>query len=78
MKQIFKIESCKPVSAPATKTWTFQAGDQEILGEKAHKLYRTAVGNLLFVTLERRDIKYTTRECARDLEEPPGLSMRKG
>ncbi len=77
LKQILNVETCKPVGTPTTKAWSFQAGDQEILDEKACKLYRAAVGKLLFVAQDRADIKHATKECARDLAEPAGLSTRK-
>jgi hypothetical protein len=77
LKEILNMSSCKPVGTPATKAWTYQAGDQEELSTADHSLYRTAVGKLLFVAQDRADIKYATKECARDLATPTGLSMRK-
>ena len=65
------------MGTPATKAWTYQAGDQEELSTADHSLYRTAVSKLLFVAQDRADIKYATKECARDLATPTGLSMRK-
>ncbi len=40
-------------------------------------MYRAAVGKLLFMAQDRVDIKYATKEYARDLAGPTGLSMRK-
>ena len=77
LKEILNMSSCKPVGTPATKAWSYLAGDQEELSAADHSLYRTAVGKLLFVAQDRADIKYATKECARDLATPTGLSMRK-
>ena len=77
LKEILNMSSCKPVGTPATKAWTYQAGDQEELSTADHSLYRTAVGKLLFVAQGRADIKYATKECARDPATPMGFSMRK-
>ncbi len=77
LKEILNMSSCRPVGTPATKAWSYQEGDQEELSAADHTLYRTAVGKLLFVAQDRADIKYATKECARDLATPTGLSMRK-
>ncbi len=77
LKELLNMGPCKPVSTPATQAWSYQAGDQERLDNAAHKVYRTAVGKLLFMAQDRADIKYTTKECARDLAEPTERSMRK-
>ena len=77
LKEILNMSTCKPVGTPATKSWSYQAGDQEELSAADHSLYRTAVGKLLFIAQDRADIKYATNECARDLATPTGLSMRK-
>ena len=65
LKKVLKMSTCKPVGTPATKAWTFQAGDNEELSPADHSIYRTAVGKLLFMAQDRADIKYATKECAR-------------
>ncbi len=40
-----------------------------------HSIYRTAVGELLFMAQDRADIKHATKECARELSAFTGLSM---
>ena len=77
LKEVLNMSTCKPVGTPATKAWTYQAGDAEELSAGDHSIYRTAVGKLLFMAQDRADIKYATKECARELSAPTGLSMRK-
>ena len=77
LKEVLNMSTCKPVGTPATKAWTYQAGDDEELSAADHSIYRTAVGKLLFMAQDRADIKYATKECARELPAPTGLSMRK-
>ena len=77
LKEVLSMSTCKPVGTQATKAWTYQAGDAEELSAGDHSIYRTAVGKLLFMAQDRADIKYATKECARELSAPTGLSMRK-
>ena len=77
LKKVLNRSTCKPVGTPATKAWTFQTGDDEELTAADHSIYRTAVGKPLFMAQDRADMKYATKECARELAGPTGLSMRK-
>ena len=65
LKEVLNMSTCKPVGTPATKAWTYQAGDDEELSAADHSIYRTAVRKLLFMAQDRADIKYATKECAR-------------
>ena len=76
LKEVLNMSTCKPVGTPATKAWTYQAGDAEALTAGEHSIYRTADETLLFMERDRADIKYTAKECARELSAPTGLSMR--
>ncbi len=75
--KVLNMSTCTPVGTPATKAWTYQAGDAEALSAGEHSIYRTAVGKLLYMAQDRANIKYATKECARELSAPTGLSMRK-
>ncbi len=63
IKEVLNMSTCKPVGNPATKAWTYQAGDAEELSTGDRSIYRTAVGELLVMAQDRADIKYATKSA---------------
>ena len=72
LKEVLNMSTCKLVSTSATKAWAFQAATLRSCRRRT-----TALTKLLFMAQDRADIKYATKECARELAAPTGLSMRK-
>ena len=64
LKEVLNMSTCKPVSTPATKAWTFQAGDNEELSPADHSTYRTAVCMLLFCPRTPSDCHPSRTETA--------------
>ncbi len=73
LEEVLNMSTCKPLGTPATKAWTYQAGDAEKLSAGDHSIYRTAVGKLLFMAQDRANIKYATKECARSCRHLQGF-----
>jgi hypothetical protein len=68
------IEQAKPAATPGIKDEPEQA---EPLGPEAHRRYRTLVGRLLYMSLDRADIQYAVKELSRQLHAPTEHSMVK-
>jgi len=68
------LEQAKPAATPGIKDEPEQA---EPLGPEAHRRYRTLVGRLLYMSLDRADIQYAVKELSRQLHAPTEHSMVK-
>lgn len=70
------MTNCMMVVTPAMKSWSYKSGDELPLSEEEHRLYRGIVGQLMYVAADRADLKFATKEAARETSQPTQLSMR--
>ena len=67
----YGMTNCKPAVAPGTVATTRLTLDSdEALNPVEHKLYRRAVGTLLWPSTVRSDILYAVKELSRGLSQP--------
>ena len=50
--------------------------ETEPLGEADAKLYRSAVGSAIYLSLDRREIQYAVKEAARHMSQPRKCDMQ--
>eukprot|EP00971_Amphidinium_carterae_P243088 4827113-Amphidinium_carterae.1 len=67
------MEKCNPSSIPGNKKppITGQPVDKE-----QHSMYRTAVGQLVWVSQLRVDIAYAVKELSRSLQQPDNEDLK--
>ena len=70
------MKDAKPVATTGTVTINKTVPDTPLSPEE-HKVYRTAVGKLLWLALVRGDIAYATKELSRDVTAPTMQSVAK-
>eukprot|EP00971_Amphidinium_carterae_P233502 4634054-Amphidinium_carterae.3 len=63
----YNFEKCKPSTVPGNKKPPIAA---EPLDKEHHSMYRTAVGQLLWVSQLRADIAFAVKELSRSLQPP--------
>ncbi|CAE7666480.1 unnamed protein product [Symbiodinium sp. CCMP2592] len=66
---LYGMQNAKPVATTGTVTINKTVPDTPLSPEE-HKVYRTAVGKLLWLALVRGDIAYATKELSRDVTAP--------
>ena len=66
MLELYDMKSCKPTAAPGADTLRKKL-DAEPLSNEAHKLYRRAVGELLWLANVRPEIMFAVKELSRGL-----------
>ena len=54
-----------------------EADDDDLLGEAQHKIFRSCVGRLLYLSQYRLDIQWVLRELCRVLQAPNMLAWRR-
>ena len=69
MLELYDMKSCKPNAAPGADTLRKKL-DVEPLSNEAHKLYRRAVGQLLWLANVRPEIMFAVKELSRGLSAP--------
>lgn len=67
--EITGMTNAAPVATPGIKLEARVAGEKELDAQAASQ-YRAAAGLLLFISLERFDLAYATKECARGMTKP--------
>ncbi|CAE7380121.1 unnamed protein product, partial [Symbiodinium pilosum] len=67
--ELYDMKSCKPTAAPGADTLRKKL-DAEPLSNEAHKLYRRAVGQLLWLANVRPEIMFAVKELSRGLSAP--------
>lgn len=72
-----KMETSNPAATPGTATLKQSTNDEAPLDKQEHADYRRAVGKLQWLTYTRPDISFSTKELARDLQQPTQQSLRK-
>ena len=73
---LYGMKDAKPVATTGTVTINKTVPDTPLSPEE-HKVYRTAVGKLLWLALVRGDIAYATKELSRDVTAPTMQSVAK-
>ena len=73
---LYGMKDAKPVATTGTVTINKSVPDTPLSPEE-HKVYRTAVGELLWLALVRGDIAYATKELSRDVTAPTMQSVAK-
>ena len=73
---LYGMKDAKPVATTGTVTINKTVPDTPLSPEE-HKVYRTAVGKLLWLALVRGDIAYATKELSRDVTAPTMQSAAK-
>ena len=73
---LYGMKDAKPVATTGTVTINKTVPDTPLSPEE-HKVYRTAVGKLLWLALVRGDIVYATKELSRDVTAPTMQSVAK-
>eukprot|EP00971_Amphidinium_carterae_P347692 6489812-Amphidinium_carterae.1 len=74
--KLLDMEGCKPVGSPRVEYSERQAGAlQGALSAEDHAKYRTAVGKLLYLALDRIDLCYAVGQLSRALSKPTELDM---
>ena len=71
------METSNPAATPGTATLKQATNDEAPLDKQEHADYRRAVGKLQWLTYTRPDISFSTKELARDLQQPTQQSLRK-
>ena len=74
--ELYGMKDAKPVATTGTVTINKTVPDTPLSPEE-HKVYRTAVGKLLWLSLVRGDIAYATKELSRDVTAPTMQSVAK-
>ena len=74
--ELYGMKDAKPVATTGTVTINKTVPDTPLSPEE-HKVYRTAVGKLLWLALVRGDIAYATKELSRDVTAPTMQSVAK-
>ena len=74
--ELYGMKDAKPVATTGTVTINRTVPDTPLSPEE-HKVYRTAVGKLLWLALVRGDIAYATKELSRDVTAPTMQSVAK-
>ena len=74
--ELYRMKDAKPVATTGTVTINKTVPDTPLSPEE-HKVYRTAVGKLLWLALVRGDIAYATKELRRDVTAPTMQSVAK-
>eukprot|EP00971_Amphidinium_carterae_P033775 665473-Amphidinium_carterae.1 len=69
----YNLEKCKPSTIPGNKKPPVAA---EPLGKDQHSMYRTAVGQLLWVSQLRADIAFVVKELSRSLQQPDNEDLK--
>ena len=72
-----KMETSNPAATPGTATLKQTTNDEAPLDKQEHADYRRAVGKLQRLTYTRPDFSFSTKELARDLQQPTQQSLRK-
>ena len=72
-----KMETSNPAATPGTAILKQSTNDEAPLDKQEHADYRRAVGKLQWLTYTRPDISFSTKELARDLQQPTQQSLRK-
>ena len=67
----------KAVGTTGTTSFSHRLDLDDPLSTDEHKVYRTAVGKLLWLALIRPDMSYATKELSRDLTAPTNQSLLK-
>eukprot|EP00971_Amphidinium_carterae_P313618 6233283-Amphidinium_carterae.1 len=68
------METCK--IAPTPSTMSGGGDDQTALDLGEVKVYRSAVGSLLYMASDREDIQWEVSKLARRLKEPRGCDLK--
>ena len=74
--ELYGMKDAKPVATTGTVTINKTVPDTPLSPDE-HKVYRTAVGKLLWLALVRGDIAYATKELSRDVTAPTMQSVAK-
>ena len=74
--ELYGMKDAKPVATTGTVTINKTVPDTPLSPEE-HKVYRTAVGKLLWLALVRGDIAYAVKELSRDVTAPTMQSVAK-
>ena len=69
MLELYDMKSCKPTAAPGADALRKKL-DAEPLSNERHKLYRRAVGQLLWLANVRPEIMFAVKELSRGLSTP--------
>eukprot|EP00971_Amphidinium_carterae_P003079 60308-Amphidinium_carterae.1 len=69
----YNLEKCKPSTMLGNKTPLVVA---ESLDKEQHSMYRTARGQLLWVSQLRADIAFTVKELSRSLQQPGNEDLK--
>eukprot|EP00971_Amphidinium_carterae_P349310 6490955-Amphidinium_carterae.3 len=69
----YNLEKCKPSTVPGNKKPALAA---EPLDKEQHSMYKTAVGQLLWVSQLRADIAFAVKELSRSLQQPDNVDLK--
>eukprot|EP00971_Amphidinium_carterae_P008362 165013-Amphidinium_carterae.1 len=67
------MEKCSPSSVPGSKKPPIVG---QPIDKEQHSMYRTAVGQLLWVSQLRVDIAYAVKELSRALQQPDNEDLK--
>jgi hypothetical protein len=74
MLKIFKMEDCKPMTTPMITRSKLSKDDESM--EANQKLYRSMIGNLLYVTTSRLDVMQAVGVVAMFQSAPKGTHVQ--
>ena len=74
---LYNMVKAKAVGTTGTTSFSHRLVLGDPLSADEHKVYRTAVGKLLWLALIRPDTSYATKELSRDLTAPTNRSLLK-
>ena len=69
------LENAKPATTPGIKEETDPSSKP--LSPEEHSRYRTLVGRLLYLSLDRADVQFAVKELSRHLQNPTEQSWGK-
>ena len=71
-----ELANAAPVATPGVTWQSGRLSDDECVGDDEHRRYRTAVGQLLWLSGIRHDIAYAVKELARKVQCPTSGDVR--
>ena len=74
---LYRMTSCKPVSTPGVAKLVKEDGDDKPLEKDCHREFRRAVGQLLWLSVMRRDIQFAVKELSKNVHAPTGVHNRR-
>eukprot|EP00971_Amphidinium_carterae_P159615 3164479-Amphidinium_carterae.3 len=67
----YNLDKCKPSTVPGNKKPPIAAEPLD-----KHSMYRTAVGQLLWVSQLRADVAFAVKELSRSLQQPDNEDLK--